>query len=295
MSITEVSRPRQSRSRPWTEREVLEALRAAGQERGRWWTMREWEAARRRPTITVVYAVIGSWAVAWTRAGFRPPARWGNRGPLRFWTKAELIEQVRLAADGRYLPHTRYERWARSRDGPCCTTVRKRLGPSWTTVLRRCGLPERAPRIASEELVAALIRLWRAEHQPPTRIGWDRWTDRPAARAQVIRVFGSWEAFLDQARCAAPDLPETRGRSSAVAHLLALPETVLTDRERQLAALFRAGASLEEAGAELGVTRERARQLALGAGRTRSRSRRRTGERRADAVLGRQKAESAPG
>lgn len=271
MSLVELERPRQGRHRIWTEQAVLDALRTAGQERGRWWTLREWEEARCRPSSSVVYAVIGSWSVAWTRAGFRPPARWGNRGPSRSWTDADLIAEVRLAAQGRYLSLRSYERSQRRVGGPCSTTVRKRLGPLWATVLERCGLPDRATPPSPEELVTALIRLWRTLGRVPSRNHWIHWTERPATLARVLRVLGSWDAFVDRARRDAEDLPEVRRVSSVRAHLLALPDAILTDRERRLAELFRTGATLAEAGAQLGVTRERVRQVALRAGTQRTR------------------------
>lgn len=68
----------------WTTEAVRQALHDTGSEKGRAWRQNEWAAAHRRPTRKVIVARWGSWAAAWTAAGYpdRPPAgSHRRRGP----------------------------------------------------------------------------------------------------------------------------------------------------------------------------------------------------------------------
>lgn len=251
-------------SRRWDRPRVIAALRLAGAERGSWWTIEEWAAAKRQPCVASVYRWCGSWAEAWALAGYPPPARWRNR-PLSRYTEQDLISAVRQAAQalGRSPTSGWYRRWQPQAGAPTLSTITKHLGP-WPTALKAAGLAPSEPP-APVDPVATVIALAHTLGRPPTQRDWNTWPARPMSLDVVLRRWGgTWFALLHAARQADAAWPSPMSRSRAVAHLLAQPDHQLTARQRALADLFRAGHSLGRVGAIMGLTRERVRQIAGG-------------------------------
>jgi DNA-binding CsgD family transcriptional regulator len=97
----------------------------------------------------------------------------------------------------------------------------------------------------------------------PTQDDWNAWSARPVCVSVVLQQWGgTWSDLLDAARQSDAEWPTRLSRSRAVSHLLSLPDNQLTPRQRALAELFRAGHTLESAGALMGLTRGRVRQIA---------------------------------
>ena len=249
-------------SRYWNRERVIAALRTAGAERGSWWTMAEWTAAKRQPCAASVYRWCGSWAEAWALAGYPPPARWRN-GPLPTYTDEDIVSALRQAAQAVDRPLTieRYQRWQRQARAPSVGTITKHLGP-WPTGLKTAGLAPSDPPPPVDP-VAAVVALAHTLGRPPTQHDWNTWPARPMSLSHALRHWGGTWPNLIQAACQSDaGWPIRVSRSRAVAHLLAQPEHQLTARQRALADLFRAGHSLGTVGAIMGLTRERVRQIA---------------------------------
>ena len=247
----------------WIEEMVLGALRAAGAERGRWWTIAEWRKAKLQPSVEMVRAVSGSWGKAWTNAGFPPPSRWRER-PRRRWSEKGIVKAVRRAAAGQYLSSAEYIRMVeRGFDGPTMKTVQNHLG-SWSNARRMAGIPPKSAPSESE-LLDAVTALWQKIGRPPKAKEWSSWGERPCSlRVLRLTLKGSWSVVIRAVHQAHPDLPV---RSLAVRRLLAVPEEILTERERLIAQKLKGGLNLAAIGKDLGLSRERVRQIALRGGR----------------------------
>lgn len=252
---------------PWSAEQVLAALTAAGAARGRWWTQLEWVQAQQSPAVSTVYQWCGSWTEAWTRAGYPPPARW-RLGPKPDYTRDQMLAALQAAAQStpHLLTSTYYDRWRRGAGGPTLSTVRQRLG-TWAESLRQAGLIRPEPT-GPAAVVASVVALAHELGRPPSAQDWRQWPARPVPLPIALtRWGGSWSDLANRARQSDAAWPIEVSRSEAVEHLLSLPEERLTARQRDLAALFRAGHTLESAGVLWGLTRERVRQIASKAGR----------------------------
>ena len=87
-----------------TNQEIINALRRAGAERGRWWTTREWEADGRAPSFSSIRVQFGTWRAAWAAAGYEIRDRWKNRrfAPRGTWSPDAILAamQEQANADG---------------------------------------------------------------------------------------------------------------------------------------------------------------------------------------------------
>lgn len=262
------------RSRDDDRARALVSLRQAGQSKGRWLRQWEWIQEDRSPSVDVIRRLFGSWAGAWAAAGYSVTARWARERPVHRWTREEALQRIQQAAarSGGTLSSTV---WARQHMLPVHGTIRHLFG-SWSEAVRQAGVaPEETVDAQPAKITTALAVLWVHLGRAPARPDWEAWPDKPGPSSRVIRLFGSWRRALVQASASRPGLSSAHSRSAAVAHLLALPDEVLTDRQRVLANLFRRGATLGQAGQEMGLTRERVRQIAARAGGGRHRPPRR--------------------
>ena len=251
------SRIRQTCPRRWTRATLLPLLQAAGAAQGRWWTMAAWDKAHQRPHSRTILNIFDTWAAAWAAAGYPVDRHWTHQTGQRF-TQAGLIAGVRAAGAGQPLTVAAYNTWRTTHGGPSVSTLVNRLG-GWSKVLETAGLPPRS-RVTAET-VRTWAATWSTRHAVPlTRARWEADPARPCSAAHAAALVGSWRTV----RAAAGP---RHSPSAAVAVLLQQPRECLTSREQTLAAALRAGATLAEAGALLGISRERVRQIAHRAGR----------------------------
>lgn len=188
----------------------------------------------------------------------------------RRWTDAEILAALRAAAEatGRPLTSAAYHCWRNAQmevEGPSLKTVRRRF-TSWTGALRCAGLAPYAPHTRAD-LVASVVILAHALGRPPSLREWASWPDRPTGLTWVVDEWGSWNEVIATARILDRHWPEgSHPNSRAIAHLLAVPDERLTDREREVASLVRAGHSLAAAARVLGISTQLAHRIAWRAG-----------------------------
>jgi DNA-binding CsgD family transcriptional regulator len=184
------------------------------------------------------------------------------------WTRAQVTAILRQASGGKPLSQSAYRSWRERHGGPTVHTIRRLFG-SFPAARKAAGLT--APRPDASAVVEAVAALWRELGRRPTRDDWRRWPARPCGLAWLTRQTGSWSRAVEKASRLLRPESVPRHPSAAAEHLLSVSPAHLTPRERQIADLLRAGASLQEAGQKLGLSRERVRQIAKAAGHHRRR------------------------
>jgi hypothetical protein len=132
---------RRWRFKPWTDEQILEALRSWAAVRGRAPTSFDWlRAGPGRPSATTVRYRYGSWSLAIQEAGLE---RWLPRN-CRRWDRELMIEALRdWAAEHGRRPVPKDFAKATERY-PSLETFYNRFG-SWPTALRAAGLPTARP------------------------------------------------------------------------------------------------------------------------------------------------------
>jgi DNA invertase Pin-like site-specific DNA recombinase len=123
---------------PWTDEEIVEALRAWAKQHGRAPAHLDWAlGARERPCAQTVWCRFGSWTRALHAAGLTPPPR--KKCEPRGWTREEIIHAMCEWGDEHGRPPKGLE-WARAGTvHPSAPSVRKSFG-SWQAALQAAGL-----------------------------------------------------------------------------------------------------------------------------------------------------------
>lgn len=129
------------RSPDFTDRQLLDALRAAAAELGEPLTNSAYDAWQRRRADAASPALLvrrfGSWRAACEGAGLTANA---TRSTTRRWSEDDLVAAVAtyLAADGATGSFADYTAWARSHeDAPSGATLRQR--GTWADLKRRAS------------------------------------------------------------------------------------------------------------------------------------------------------------
>lgn len=233
----------------WTRAAVLEALRAAGRETGRWWTLEAWMTAGRTPSVTTVLSYWGTWCAAWAEAGYPPPDRWAQRRIVKrdTWTRNRVAAALQqAAAEGQRMTLTA---WRRARRQPTAATILRRFG-SWKQALAAAGLTvPQADRRADWQ--AAYDRLRAQLGRRPRPLDWNAWPERPVSARRAWAVCG-WPP----------------GQRPQAAFWAAVPIDQIPDpRIRAWVQRYRDGETLAAIASSAGITREAVRIALLHAKR----------------------------
>ena len=132
----------------FTERQVIDALRADAADRGRAPYQREWlHRPAHLPGAGAVVGHFGSWTDGLHAAGLRSPQE-KNR-----WTPAATLDAARRDAAGRGRP-PRAQEWPRSTDAHPSAAIAERRFGSWNEMLIAAGLPTIKRAAPTSELLA---------------------------------------------------------------------------------------------------------------------------------------------
>ena len=254
-----------SAERRCTEGEVVAALRAVGEAHGRWLTGAQWDAKGCSPSRNTVLQVCGTWSRAWRSAGFAIPDRWLHQR-AKPWTDEDMLRHLRLASEalgGRFLSGAVYSRWHKETgQGPCEASYVRRFR-TWERARRLAGLKVDRAKGTPEQVFWFTASLWKTLGHPPSRAEWERQEGKPCSFETAQRITGDRLAVIRKKVLAAhPELSTAKTRSTALQGLLDAPQEALTPREREIVRMAKMGTTLQGIGDQMGLTRERVRQIA---------------------------------
>ncbi len=193
--------PAPPRRHPWTDQQIILALRSSAREHGRPPTYLEWkQGTTDHPCAQTVWYRFGKWSRALEAAGLEPPPRHGWEG--RRYTRGELVDQLTTwAAAHGHPPHRRA--WARAApDHANDETIATRFG-NWQAALDAAGLPQRTrlrdPAWSEPQILAALTAWAHQHHRPPRPIDWLKTAPSRPSTGTVRNRFGDWPTALTAA------------------------------------------------------------------------------------------------
>jgi len=180
--------------RTWSNDEILEALRADAERRGRAPLVREWSRkGEGRPTANLVMIRFGSWPAAIEAAGL-------SQVPVKKWTKDRILDALRADAEKRGKAPSSHE-WDRAApDRPTRAVVIREFG-TWAKALQAAGLDHTRNRTVwtDEQILEALRSDAERLGRTPTYGDWRRSSpDHPSAQV-VAHRFGSWAKAISAA------------------------------------------------------------------------------------------------
>ena len=177
--------------RAWSDKEILEALRADAERRGRPPTVAEWErASSGRPTSWTVKKRFDSWASACEKAGLTGPFEGRSR-----WSRDRIIDCLVSDAKIRGRAATSHDWRTAAADHPTAQTVVAEFG-SWNLALEAAGLETGWTK---KQIIKMLRKDTKRRGDPPTGEDWNKPAPGRPTTATVCTIFGSWRAALEAA------------------------------------------------------------------------------------------------
>ena len=186
----------------WSDKEILEALRADAERKGRSPTVAEWQrASLGRPTSWTVKKRFGSWVAACEKAGLSGAFEGRSR-----WSRDRIIYALVSDAKTRGRAATSHDWRTSAADHPTAQTVVAEFG-SWKQALEAAGLE---PGWTKKQIIKMLREDTKRRGDPPTGEDWNKPASGRPTTPTVCAVFGSWRAALEAARLLPTGVGEIR-------------------------------------------------------------------------------------
>lgn len=185
---------------PWSDSEILEALRKYAVSNGRSLRYKDWIlAGDDHPAAQTVSRRFGTWANALALVGLLPR----KGGPTPFWTESRIIVALNEEFQRPGSPPTSTDWTKGSPDHPTSTHVQRVFG-SFESGLRAASI-EPTPVYPSLEQIKEALKAFIAENGVvPGSTEWARRGMRRPSASQILRVCGSWSAALQLAGAEGP-------------------------------------------------------------------------------------------
>lgn len=196
--------PRTTRSKKYTNEELIEQIQLVGEDVGGRPTSKQFREHPDTTNSTVVYEYFGSWNNAVEAAGYE------RKYETRSYSREELLDQLDMVAETVGADNLTSITFREHDDTAALTTITREFG-SWTAFMEEGGYePGTSEEWDETTLTAVIADMMRENGAEPTADEFIAYENAPDSLTPIRRVFGSWNDAVTAATNDMNTAPDTQ-------------------------------------------------------------------------------------